>query len=116
MKYIHVSCNSLIIESHAVRKTGLSLYFLTNELTLSSGVPTSLSVILVGTAGVICYINSLDGGFVFDDSEAIINNEDLKPETPILNLFYNDFWGTRLTHNGSHKSYRPLTVLSFRLV
>lgn len=77
-------------------------------------VPTSLSVILVGTAGVICYINSLDGGFVFDDSEAIINNEDLKPETPILNLFYNDFWGTRLTHNGSHKSYRPLTVLSFR--
>jgi len=79
-------------------------------------VPTSLSVVLVGTAGVICYINSLDGGFVFDDSEAIINNEDLKPETPIMNLFYNDFWGTRLTHNGSHKSYRPLTVLSFRLV
>jgi hypothetical protein len=83
---------------------------------LFPGVPTSLSVVLVGAAGVICYINSLDGGFVFDDSEAIVNNEDLKPETPIFNLFYNDFWGTRLTHNGSHKSYRPLTVLSFRLV
>jgi hypothetical protein len=75
-----------------------------------------MSVILVGTAAVICYINSLDGGFVFDDSEAIINNDDLKPETPISNLLYNDFWGTRLTHNASHKSYRPLTVLSFRLV
>jgi hypothetical protein len=83
---------------------------------LSTGVPTSLSVILVGTAAVLCYVNSLDGGFVFDDSEAIINNEDLKPETPISNLLYNDFWGTRLTHNASHKSYRPLTVLSFRLV
>lgn len=27
----------------------------------------------------------------------------------------NDFWGTPLTHSGSHKSYRPLCVLSFRL-
>lgn len=79
-------------------------------------MPTPLSLILVGTAAVICYVNSLDGGFVFDDSEAIINNEDLKPETPISHLLYNDFWGTRLTHNASHKSYRPLTVLSFRLV
>ncbi|PSN55969.1 Transmembrane and TPR repeat-containing protein 4 [Blattella germanica] len=77
-------------------------------------VPSSLSVIIVGTAAVVCYVNSLDGGFVFDDSEAIVNNEDLKPETPISNLLYNDFWGTRLTHNASHKSYRPLTVLSFR--
>ncbi|KAJ4428113.1 hypothetical protein ANN_24127 [Periplaneta americana] len=77
-------------------------------------VPTSLSVILVGAAAVVCYVNSLDGGFVFDDSEAIVNNEDLKPETPISNLLHNDFWGTRLTHNASHKSYRPLTVLSFR--
>lgn len=27
---------------------------------------------------------------------------------------FNDFWGTPLTHSGSHKSYRPLCVLSFR--
>ncbi|CAG0879155.1 unnamed protein product [Cyprideis torosa] len=28
--------------------------------------------------------------------------------------FFNDFWGTPLTHPGSHKSYRPLCVLSYR--
>ena len=33
----------------------------------------------------------------------------------MLSLFRNDFWGTPLTHSGSHKSYRPLCVLSFRL-
>ena len=27
----------------------------------------------------------------------------------------NDFWGTRLTDSGSHGSYRPLCVLSFKL-
>jgi len=28
MTYIHVSCNSVLIESYAVRKTGLSLHIL----------------------------------------------------------------------------------------
>lgn len=32
-----------------------------------------------------------------------------------MSLFKNDFWGTPLTHSGSHKSYRPLCVLTFRL-
>ena len=27
----------------------------------------------------------------------------------------NDFWGTPLSHSGSHKSYRPVAVLSFRI-
>ena len=36
-------------------------------------------------------------------------------QSPFQSLFSNDFWGTPLTHTGSHKSYRPLTVLSFRL-
>ncbi|XP_077990918.1 protein O-mannosyl-transferase TMTC2-like [Glandiceps talaboti] len=46
---------------------------------------------------------------------AIQKNQDLLPETPWQNIFQNDFWGTPLTHSGSHKSYRPLCVLSFRL-
>ncbi|KAA0190184.1 hypothetical protein HAZT_HAZT005264 [Hyalella azteca] len=46
---------------------------------------------------------------------AIKTNPDVLPSSPILQLFLNDFWGTPLTHSGSHKSYRPLTVLSFRL-
>ena len=63
---------------------------------------------------MVCFGNSLDGHFVFDDAEAIINNDDLLPETPIWNLLHNDFWGTPLSHNGSHRSYRPITILSFR--
>ena len=37
------------------------------------------------------------------------------PSTPLSSLLLDDFWGTPLSHSGSHKSYRPVTVLSFRL-
>lgn len=30
-------------------------------------------------------------------------------------MFTNDFWGSPLSHPESHKSYRPLTILTFRL-
>lgn len=33
------------------------------------------SRIVVGMAALLCFINSYDGDFVFDDSEAIINNK-----------------------------------------
>ena len=35
--------------------------------------------------------------------------------TPLRSVFSNDFWGLPLSDPESHKSYRPLTVLSFRL-
>lgn len=63
---------------------------------------------------VICFANSYDGDFVFDDSEAVTGNTDLKPETPLLALFQHDFWGRKLDSKTSHKSYRPLTILTFR--
>ncbi|MBN3326737.1 TMTC3 protein, partial [Atractosteus spatula] len=68
-------------------------------------------------AGVVvaCYWNSLFCGFVFDDVSAILDNKDLRPTTPLKNLFLNDFWGTPMSEERSHKSYRPLTVLTFRL-
>lgn len=52
---------------------------------------------------------------LFLSSRAIKTNQDLLSETPWTNIFYDDFWGTLLTHSGSHKSYRPLCTLSFRL-
>ncbi|KAK0135687.1 Transmembrane and TPR repeat-containing protein 3 [Merluccius polli] len=69
-----------------------------------------LSVLVVG-----CYWNTLSCGFVFDDVSAILDNKDLRPATPLHNLFLNDFWGTPMAEERSHKSYRPLTVLTFRL-
>lgn len=63
---------------------------------------------------VLCYLNSLDGELVHDDIPAIMNNMDLRPETPIMGIFMNDYWGKPMSDNTSHKSYRPITVLTFR--
>ncbi|XP_022251271.1 transmembrane and TPR repeat-containing protein 3-like, partial [Limulus polyphemus] len=71
--------------------------------------------ILVTLAACICYLNSLQCGFVFDDMSAVRDNRDLRPQTPLSNLFWNDFWGTPIHKEHSHKSYRPLCVLTFRL-
>ncbi|KAM6961737.1 protein O-mannosyl-transferase TMTC2-like [Tautogolabrus adspersus] len=71
---------------------------------------------LVCTAVAVgLYLNTLDAEFCYDDSRAIKTNQDLLPETPWTNILYDDFWGTLLTHSGSHKSFRPLCTLSFRL-
>lgn len=43
---------------------------------------------------MLCYYNSTQCDFVFDDISAIKENRDLRPHTPWKNLFLNDFWGT----------------------
>lgn len=53
------------------------------------------SIILLGIC-VICYFNSLEDGFCFDDKAAIVRNDDLRPATPVYKLFLNDFWGKPL--------------------
>ena len=77
--------------------------------------PWILFRVLLGSLAVACYANNLWGDFVFDDTEAIINNKDVEPSASIWQVFQNDFWGTKISSNLSHKSYRPLTVLTFRL-
>ncbi|XP_076274309.1 protein O-mannosyl-transferase Tmtc3-like [Rhynchophorus ferrugineus] len=74
----------------------------------------ALSVVIALTC-IACYYNSCYCDFVFDDISAIKENRDLRPHTPISNLFFNDFWGTPMHKEQSHKSYRPLCVLTFRL-
>ena len=75
----------------------------------------ALSALPVFAAAFLAYTNSLDGGFVFDDHRAILTNNDLDPEkTSVLELLQNDFWGGRMSRVQSHKSYRPLTVLTYR--
>lgn len=63
---------------------------------------------------VICYANSINGQFVHDDIVVIVKNPDVLGQTSIWSLFQNDFWGKPMSDPTSHKSYRPLTVLSFR--
>lgn len=64
---------------------------------------------------ILVYINTLGSDFVYDDSRAIVKNYDIRPTTSITNLLYHDFWGTPMTHSGSHMSYRPVTTFSFRI-
>lgn len=65
--------------------------------------------------GFVCYVPTLFGTFAFDDQEAVVKNKNVNPSTPLFDIFRNDFWGTDITLDISHKSYRPLTVLTYRL-
>ncbi|XP_065201488.1 protein O-mannosyl-transferase Tmtc3 [Planococcus citri] len=76
--------------------------------------PRSILSAIVVASCIICYYNSCNCDFVFDDISAIKENRDLRPHTPISNIFFNDFWGTPMYKEQSHKSYRPLCVLTFR--
>ncbi|XP_066257077.1 protein O-mannosyl-transferase Tmtc2-like [Euwallacea similis] len=66
------------------------------------------------TLAFLLYCNTLDSEFVYDDRRAILTNPDIQPKTPWPKLLENDYWGTPLTDSGTHGSYRPLTVLTFR--
>lgn len=68
-------------------------------------VKHGLSAIVVLTC-IICYHNSCYCGFVFDDISAIKDNRDLRPHTPLKNIFYNDFWGTPMYKVGGKESAR----------
>ncbi|KAL8584473.1 hypothetical protein ACOMHN_032091 [Nucella lapillus] len=73
-----------------------------------------LVTVLAPLAAVLCYANGLDGAFVHDDVFAIKENGDVTGKAPLSRLLVNDFWGRSMCDNASHKSYRPLTVLTFR--
>uniref|UniRef100_A0A8C6M9W3 dolichyl-phosphate-mannose--protein mannosyltransferase n=1 Tax=Nothobranchius furzeri TaxID=105023 RepID=A0A8C6M9W3_NOTFU len=92
----------------------LTLVYWDHHIPLPKLAPVQAKV-AVALVALLCFLNSYDGEFVFDDSEAIVNNKDLRPATPLGSIWSNDFWGSNLSSNSSHKSYRPLTVLTFRL-
>lgn len=46
---------------------------------------------------------------------AVLGNPDVIFTTPWAQMMRNDFWGTPLTDSGSHGSYRPLCVFSYKL-
>ena len=63
---------------------------------------------------LMVYLNANFCDFVFDDVSAIKDNKDLRPSSDLLDLFGHDFWGTPMSKEHSHKSYRPICVLTFR--
>lgn len=69
---------------------------------------------MVTATAVLSYVNSLNGEFVHDDIPAIVTNGDVTGTNSFKQLLLDDFWGTPMADVNSHKSYRPLTTLSFR--
>lgn len=63
-----------------------------------------LPSLVVCTVAATVYWNAVQCGFVFDDISAIKDNKDLRPHTPLSNLFFNDFWGTLMTKVGPQSS------------
>lgn len=73
---------------------------------------------LAASLAVLVYLNTLPNGYVFDDRRAIERNPLI--HRPIDRRFFRelattDFWGTPLSSERSHHSYRPLAVLSLRI-
>jgi len=61
---------------------------------------------------IMVYWNSLHGDFVHDDIVTIVRNPDVRSSS--WDLWWNDYWGMSMSNHLSHKSYRPLTILTFR--
>jgi protein O-mannosyl-transferase len=73
-------------------------------------------VVIVFIVALLVFSNALEGDFVFDDNFAILNNNDVDPaKSDWSALWLHDFWGQEMNRDDSHKSYRPLTTLTFRL-
>lgn len=68
----------------------------------------------VCVVAVSCYFNGIKGDFVHDDIPAVTLNNDVLALNPLYDVFKNDFWGLPMSDVTSHKSYRPLTTLTFR--
>ena len=86
-------------------------------------------IVLACVLGIASYYNSLPGIWIYDDWEAIVFNQDvtsiartgktltqrLLAATFSSEFWSHDFWGQPLTSLRSHKSWRPLTILTYRV-
>ena len=70
---------------------------------------------IISVISLLLYSNTIFCGFVFDDRVAILNNKDVmsKDMSDRFGFLYHDFWGQNITNADSHKSYRPLTTLTY---
>ncbi|KAE9412374.1 hypothetical protein Angca_010205, partial [Angiostrongylus cantonensis] len=74
---------------------------------------TKLQLLIIVLMATIPYFPSIDGDFVFDDSATIVNNPVVNGKASIEQVLYTDYWGQPIRSPQSHKSYRPLTTVTF---
>lgn len=71
--------------------------------------------LIIGIISVLIYWNTLYGTFIFDDEYTVVKNMDVSLSEDWKSVFFHDYWGKDISHPMSHKSYRPITTLTFRL-
>jgi hypothetical protein len=78
-------------------------------------LPTPALISLAcGGLGVALFWSSTRCGFCLDDHLAIEDNADVSSALGGA-AFWHDFWGRDMNAENSHKSWRPLTIISFQL-
>lgn len=78
------------------------------------GMSRAGGYVVLASLCALCYSNSVRGELVHDDVWAIVNNPDVRTGSSLRKIFSNDFWGKPMSDNTSHKSYRPLCILTFK--
>ncbi len=68
----------------------------------------------VVVVSVLPFLPCMYGKFVYDDNRVVFHPV-VEGELPWSDAFTTDFWGLSMSSRYSHKSYRPLAILSFRL-
>ena len=71
----------------------------------------------VGLVSIVAYWDNdaLHGTWVYDDSGSVAKNVVVIGQVPWTDAFTRDYWGTSMQEISSHKSFRPVTTLSFKL-
>lgn len=81
---------------------------------MGRGGASRLALVLVGATAILPYLPAITEHFIFDDIPAVLRNTGVVASSPV-HLWKQDFWGGNLSSTTSHKSYRPLTTLTFWL-
>jgi hypothetical protein len=83
----------------------------------SERVATLLSVLASSVFAAGLYIRTnRTSTFIYDDEAAFLNNLDVSTAVPWRDHFRHDFWGNDIYDTDSHKSFRPLCTVAFRLM
>jgi protein O-mannosyl-transferase len=71
----------------------------------------------IALAAVVAYWDerALKGNWVYDDAGSVLKNVVVNGEVPWKDVFTRDFWGTSMKEMTSHKSFRPITTITFKL-
>ena len=85
---------------------------MTDDREKYSGKTQMFHTTLLVLASCVPFIPGISDEFVFDDLPAVKNNKDIMNPDPFI-ILQHDFWGDNITWRHSHKSYRPVTSLTY---